>query len=220
MVILLKNEGNQVINPPKHFESMSNFEHIIHLAQDTKTVLPPDGFTKQVMDSLPPGSHTAESKLLKLFSLPFKKQVFQAWIEVETEAECAFCFLLAGFFYFIMGVVMAHGLAAINSPNLISRLVMLQPAIAFASSFVFMVLGVTMLKKMFSVIKIAHFMTLLYIGFSIFNAIVIQMAPQNPFTVIGTLFLTTGAVLLGVFLAVIVHKYKEMVAYDENFIRS
>ena len=207
-----------MINPPKRFENMRNFELIIHIAQDTKAVLPPDGFTKQVMEQLPPGLHTAESKLLKLFSLPFKKQVFQAWIEVETEAECAFCFLLAGFFYFIMGVVMAHGLGAINSPNHVSQLVMLQPVIAFASSLVFIVLGVIMLKKMVSVIKIAHFMTFLYIGFSIFNAIVIQMAPQSPFTVIGTLFLTTGAVLLGVFLAVIIHKYKEMVAYDENFI--
>ena len=61
-------------------------------------------------------------------------------------------------------------------------------------------------------------MTLLYIGFSIINAIVIQLAPQSPFTVTATLFLTTGAVLLGVFLAVIIHKYKEMVAYDEIFI--
>jgi len=209
-----------MLNPPKKFENLRKFEHIIHLAQDTKAVSPPDGFTKKVMQSLPPGSYATESNFLKLFALPFKKQVFQAWIEVETDAECAFCFLMAGFFYFIMGVVMSHGLRTVGSPGHISEFVMFQPAIAFVSSFVFIVLGVIMLKKMISVIKIAHFWTILFIGFSIFNSIVIQMAPQNPFNVIGTLCHTTGAVLLGIFLAVIVHKYKEMVAYDENFIRS
>ncbi|MBT8356168.1 MAG: hypothetical protein KJO61_00215 [Deltaproteobacteria bacterium] len=207
-----------MLTPPKQFENSTKYEHIIQLAQDTRAVLPPDGFTRQVMENLPPGSHSAKSKFSKLLSRPFKKQVFQAWIEVETEAECAFCFLLAGFFYLIMGVVMAHGLDVIGRPNQISPLVMLQPAIAFASSFVFIILGVSMLKKIFSVIKIAYFMTLLYIGFSIFNAIVIQLTPQSPFTVTATLFLTSGAVLLGVFLTVIIHKYEEMVAYDEIFI--
>ena len=209
-----------MLNPPKQYENLIKFEHIIRLAQDTKAVSPPDGFTEKVMGSLPPGSHVAESKLLKLFYLPFKKQVFQAWIEVETDAECAFCFLMAGFFYFIMGVVMSHGLRAVGSPGHISEFVMFQPAIAFASAFIFIALGVIMLKKMISVIKIAHFWTILYIGFSIFNSIVIQMAPQNPFNIIGTLCHTAGAVLLGIFLAVIVHKYKEIVAYNENFIRS
>ncbi len=199
---------------------MRKFEHIIRIAQDTNAVSPPEGFTTKVMESLPPGSQVTESKLLKLFSPPFKKQFFQGWIEVETDAECAFCFLMAGFFYFIMGVVMSHGLRAVGGFGHISEFVMFQPAIAFASSFVFIVLGVIMLKKMISVIKIAHFWTILFIGFSIFNSIVIQTSPQNPFTVFGTLCHTTGAVLLGIFLAVIVQKYKETVAYDENLIRS
>ncbi|MCP4369322.1 MAG: hypothetical protein GY797_14585, partial [Deltaproteobacteria bacterium] len=114
----------------------------------------------------------------------------------------------------------SHGLRAVGGAGHISEFVMFQHAIAFASSFVFIVLGVIMLKKMISVIKIAHFWTILFIGFSIFNSIVIQTSPQNPFTVFGTLCHTTGAVLLGIFLAVIVQKYKETVAYDENLIRS
>jgi hypothetical protein len=207
-----------VLNPPKSFENMENFKQIIHLAQNTEAVSPPDDFTERVMQRLPPGSYANKPKFSKLFSRPFKRQVFQTWIEVETEADCALCFLLAGFFYFILGLVLSYGLRVINSPNHISELVMFQPVIAFASSFGFSALGVIMLKIKFSVIKIAHFMIILYIGFSIFNSIVIQLAPHNPFTVMGTLCLTAGAVLLGVFLAIIVHKYKEMVVYDETFI--
>jgi len=218
--LFTKNEGDKVLNPPTQFENMKKYEHIINLAQNTKAVSPSGGFTDKVMENLPPGSHAAESKLLKLLFLPFKKQVFQAWIEVETGAECAFCFLMAGFFYFIMGIVLAFGLKTTVGITPVSGMVMLQPQIAFATAFVFITLGIILLKQSIFAIKMAHFWIFLYIGFSILNSIVIQMAPGNPFSLIGMLCLTTGAVLLGFFLAVIVHKYKEMVAYDENFIRT
>jgi hypothetical protein len=84
-----------MLNPPKQFENMKKFEHIINLAQNTKAVSSPDGFTEKVMENLPPDTHAVDSKLLKLFSLPFKKHNFRTWIEVETDAECAFCFLMA-----------------------------------------------------------------------------------------------------------------------------
>jgi len=214
--LLIKNEGNRVLNPPKHFENMKKFEHIIHLAQDAKAVSPPDGFTKQVMESLPPGSHVTESKLSKLFFRPFKKQVFQAWIEVETDAECAFCFLMAGFFYFIMGIVLALGLKTMGGHVHVSGWVMLQPQIAFVSAIVFISLGIFLRKKSMLAIKMAYCSIIIFIGFSVFNSIGIQMAPGNPFTAAGMLCLTAGAVLLGIFLSVIVHKYKEMI-FMESF---
>ena len=205
-----------MLKPPKRFENMKKYEHIINLAQDARAAFPPDGFTEKVMESLPPGPHPAESKLLKLFSMLFKKHNFRAWVEVETDAECAFCFLMAGFFYFIMGIVLAVGLKTTVGIAPVSGMVMLQPQIAFATAFVFITLGIILLKQSILAIKIAHFWIFIYIGFSILNSIVIQIAPGNPFSVIGMLCLTTGAVLLGFFLAVIVHKYKEMV-FVESF---
>jgi len=209
-----------MLNPPKQFENMKKYEHIINLAQDTKAISPPDGFSEKVMENLPTDPNAAESKLLELFSLPFKKHNFREWIEVETNGECAFCFLMAGFFYFIMGIVLSVGLKTTVSIAPVSGMVMRQPQIAFVTAFVFIALGIILLKQSILAIKIAHFWIILYIGFSIFNSIVIQIAPGNPFSVIGILCLTTGAVLLGFFLAVIVHKYKEMVAYDEDYIRT
>ncbi len=209
-----------MLNPPKQFESMQKFEHIIHLAQDAKAVLPPDGFTEKVMENLPAGPYAAGSKLLRLFLRLFQNINFRAWIEVETDAECAFCFLMAGFFYFIMGIVLALGLKTMGGHAHVSGWVMIQPQIAFASAIVFIFLGIFLRKKNMLAIKMAYFWTILYIGFSVFNSIGIQMAPGNPFTAAGMLCLTAGAVLLGIFLAVIVHKYKEMLVYDEDFIRN
>ena len=203
-----------MLKPPKDFENMKKYKNIINLAQDARAVFPPDGFTEKVMENLPPGQYAAESKLLKLFSLFFKKHNFRAWIEVETDVECAFCFLMAGFFYFIMGIVLAFGLKTTVSIAAVSGMVMLQPQIAFATAFVFIALGIVLLKQSILAIKIAHFWIFLYIGFSILNSIGIQMAPGNPFSVIGMLCLTTGAVLLGFFLAVILHKYKIILAYE------
>ena len=195
---------------------MKKFEHIIQLAQNAKAVSPPDGFTEKVMENLPADSYVARSKMLRLFLLPFQNLNFQVWTEVETDAECAFCFLMAGFFYFIMGIVLAVGLKTTVSIAPVSGMVMLQPQIAFVTAFVFIALGIILIKQSILAIKIAHFWIILYIGFSILNSIVIQMAPGNPFSVIGMLCLTTGAVLLGFFLAVIVHKYKAML-FMESF---
>jgi len=205
-----------VLNHPKQFENMKKYEHIINLAQDAKAFSPPDDFTERVMESLPPGSHVAQSKLSKLFFRPFKKEVFQAWIEVETDAECAFCFLMAGFFYFIMGIVLSLGLKTMGGHVHVSGWVMIQPQIAFASAIVFVSLGIFLSKKSMLAIKMAYSWTIIYIGFSVFNSIGIQMAPGNPFTAAGMLCLTSGAVLLGIFLSVIVHKYKDML-FMESF---
>jgi len=192
-----------MLNPPKQFENMKKFEHIIHIAQNTKAVSPPDGFTEKVMENLPDGPYVAWSKLLRLFLLPFQNLNFRVWTEVETDAECAFCFLLVGFFYFIMGVVLVLGLKTMGSHIHVSGWVMFQPQIAFASAIVFISLGIYLRKKNMLAVKMAYSWTIIYIGFSVFNSIGIQMAPGNPFTVAGMLCLTAGAVLLGTFLAVI-----------------
>jgi len=205
-----------MLNPPKQFENMKKFEHIINLAQNTKAVSSPDGFTEKVMENLPPDTHAVDSKLLKLFYLPFKKHNFRTWIEVETDAECAFCFLMAGFFYFIMGLVLSLGLKTMGGHVHVAGWIMIQPQIAFASAIVFISLGIFLRKKSMLAIKMAYSWTIIYICFSVFNSIGIQMAPGNPFTATGMLCLTTGAVLLGIFLAVIVHKYREML-FMESF---
>ena len=114
---------------------------------------------------------------------------------------------------------MALGLKNMGGHVHVSGWVMLQPQIAFVSAIVFISLGIFLRKKNMLAIKMAYSWTIIYIGFSIFNSIGIQMAPGNPFTVAGMLCLTAGAVLLGLFLAVIVHKYKDMVVFDEDFIR-
>ena len=195
-------------DPHEQFENMKKFERIIYLAQNTTAVSPPEGFTEKVMENLPSGPQYAGSKLLNFFSLAFKNHNFKAWIEVETEEECAFCFLMAGFFYFIMGIVLFLGLKTIGNNIPVSGWFMLQPQIAFGSAFVFISLGFILRKRSIFAIKMAYSWTIIYIGFSVFNSIGIQMAPGNPFTTAGMLCLTAGAVLLGFFLAVIVHKYK------------
>lgn len=205
-----------MLNPPKQFENMKKFEHIIHIAQNTKAIFSPDGFTKKVMENLPPGPHASGSKLVKLFLLPFQNLNIRSWLEVETVSECAVCFLMVGFFYFVMGIVMALGLKTMGGQPHVSGWIMIQPQIAFASAIVFIFLGVFLLKKRMFAIKLAYGVTILYIGFSVFNSAGIQMATGNPFSAAGMLCLTSGAVVLGIFLAVIVHKYKEII-FMENF---
>ena len=75
---------------------MKKFEHIIRIAQNTKAVSLPDGFTEKVMENLPNVPHTFGSKLRGLLLLPLQHLNIRSWIEVETVAECAVCFLMVG----------------------------------------------------------------------------------------------------------------------------
>ncbi|MDY6792920.1 MAG: hypothetical protein SWH54_16770 [Thermodesulfobacteriota bacterium] len=195
---------------------MKKFEHIIRIAQNTKAVSLPDGFTEKVMENLPPGPHTSGSKLREFLLLALQKLNLRSWIEVETVAECAVCFLMVGFFYVIMGIVMALGLKTMGGQSHVSGWIMIQPQIAFASAIVFIFLGILLFKKRMLAIKLAYGTAILYIGFSVFNSAGIQMATGNPLSAAGMLCLTSGAVLLGVFLTVIVHKYRGIMLM-ENF---
>ena len=66
-----------------------------------------------------------------------------------------------------MGIILAFGLKTTVSIAPVSGMLMLQPQVAFATAFVFIALGIILLKQSILAIKIAHFWIILYIGFSI-----------------------------------------------------
>ncbi|MGD2272705.1 MAG: hypothetical protein PVI06_20075, partial [Desulfobacterales bacterium] len=64
-----------------------------------------------------------------------------------------------------------------------------------------------------SAVKIAQVGSIIYIGFSVFNAIGIQRAPGNPFSAAGLICFGGGTLLLGLFLIIIVQKCRSKWAH-------
>jgi hypothetical protein len=191
---------------PEDFENQEKFKSIILQAQNSSSVPVPDDFTAKVMDRI---STKPQHKKLKIGDglVQACKNVHpKDWTKLADESECAWCFLLAGFFYFILGIVLQGGLNMLQTRIMLAPWVTFQPQIAFITAFGFMALGLILLKKSKFAIKIAQVGSILYIGFAVINGIGIQATPGNPFNVAGMFCYTGGAILLGLFLVVNLQK--------------
>ena len=191
---------------PEDFENQEKFKSIILQAQNSSSVPVPDDFTARVMDRISTDPQHKKLKIGDRLVHACKTVHPKDWTELADESECAWCFLLAGFFYFILGIVLLGGLKTLQTGIMLAPWVTFQPQIAFITALGFMALGMILLKKSKFTIKIAQVGSILYIGFAVINGIGIQAVPGNPFNVAGMFCYTGGAILLGLFLVVTLQK--------------
>ena len=192
---------------------MDEYRDIIDIIKDAPRVRPPDDFTERVMSRLPalqPGIWSRTKKSL-LRPRQTNLDMARALTGAATRVECSFYFIMAGFFYFIVGIVLAIGFKGFSSKIAASEWITLQPQIAFIMAVGFIVLSICLLKKSMIAIKVAHLSILIFVGFLIINGITIQMAFRTPVTMVClTGFIGIG-VLMGAFLAIMLEKYRTRV---------
>jgi hypothetical protein len=203
---LKKNDsGHPTPQLPDNFESQERFKHIIPLLKNASQLPVPHNFTANVMNLLPIQKHSdAYIRMLKGFG----KINIRMWTDVADATECALCFYLAGFFYFILSMVLIIGLKALETQTPLAVWIIIQPQLALLNALGFAALGIILGKKSASAIRIAQVGTIIYIGFTVFNGLGIQKTPGNPFNAAGLLCFVGGALLLGVFLLVVLQKYQ------------
>ncbi len=197
--------GNPTPRLPDNFESQERFKHIIPLLKNASQLPVPPNFTANVMDRL------AARKRLSPYVSPFEgfgKINIRMWTDVADATECALCFYLAGFFYFIMSMVLIIGLKALGTQAPLAVWIIIQPQLALLNALGFAALGIILVKKSASAIRIAQAGTIIYIGFTVFNGLGIRKTPGNPFNAAGLLCFVGGALILGVFLLVVLQKYQ------------
>jgi hypothetical protein len=190
---------------PDNFESQERFKPIIPLLKNASQLPVPHNFTANVMDRL--AARQRLSPYVRTIE-GFRKINIRMWIDVADATECALCFYLAGFFYFILSMVFIIGLKALGTQAPLAVWIIIQPQLALLNALGFAALGIILVKKSASAINIAQVGTIIYIGFTIFNGISIQKTPGNPFNAAGLLCFVGGALILGVFLLVVLQKYQ------------
>jgi RNA polymerase sigma-70 factor (ECF subfamily) len=197
--------GHSTPRLPDNFESQERFKHIIPLLKNASQLPVPHNFTANVMDRL-----TVRKRLSPYVRMleGFGKINIRMWTDVADATECALCFYLAGFFYFILSMVLIIGLKALGTQAPLAVWIIIQPQLALLNALGFAALGIILAKKSASAIRIAQAGTIIYIGFTVFNGLGIQKTPGNPFNTAGLLCFVGGALLLGVFLLVVLQKYQ------------
>ena len=189
------------------FESFDEFQSVISLAKSAVTVEPPKGFTQNVMSRIgaadPNPNITSNWNRLKF---GFKNLTLPA-----SGTEIAFCYFLAGFFYLVLGAVSYIGLKHIDPRMSMSVWIMFQPQIALATAAGLVLMGCVLFKVGEKAFRIVYSGTIVYLLFSLFNGIRIHETIVGPFQLPAILCFVGGSVILCLFLATILHRYRRQI---------
>jgi len=203
------NTNGDPAQAPDSFETFEKFAPIIALAKASESVEPHPGFTRRVMSKIAP---TTEEHAQSRRCYPRRGTtgiLFKNLTHAASGADIALCFFLAGFFYLILGIVIFVGLKSFELRLSAAGWIMLQPRIAFVTAGLLGALGLILMIKGLSGVRIAHMGVIGYILISVFNGIRLHMAPTSPFNWAGILCFVGGSILLGLFLAATVQKYRQ-----------
>jgi hypothetical protein len=186
---------------------MDEYKDIVNIMTQTPPVRPPEDFTSKVMTRIPDFRPGICLSIREALFRPRTAHMLNGLGGAPTRSACSLYFVLAGFFYSIVGIVLVAGFEKIGGEIFLARWIKLQPQIAFVTAFVLILLGVFLLKRSTVVIKTAHLAILIYTGFVIINGIALQMALHIPAAMVVILWFMGGGVLMGVFLANVLQKY-------------
>ena len=178
-------------------ENWEQFRDLTEIMENAPQKQAPDNFTSKVIEMLPEEKERAQSFFFGRF---FPTNLSFGFRNTVTKTECAFYFLLTGFFYFILGLIMMIGLslpAIIQNNGWLS----FQPLFGLLLAAELTAIGTVLHKKGDSAIRIVRVGTLLYAALIIFNFWIGTLYIQHAATIFFiAVFSMTGlifAVLLG-----------------------
>jgi len=197
----------------KEDENWKKFGDLIEIIEKTPPKQAPDHFASGVMARL---SESAEMSRSFGFSKLFTLTHAMGLEKHVTKTECAFYFLLTGFFYFILGLIMMIGLplpAIMQNNSWLS----FQPVFGLLLSAELTILGIGIYKKGESSIRFVRVGTVLYAALIILNCWIgtfyIQFTKGFLFV---AAFSMTGLVL-AIFLGLAIEHYHPENLYSEAY---
>ena len=135
---------------------------------------------------------------------PWRNKAFSG---LEHASSCPLWFIMAGFCYMVLGVVLYFGLSRAGADFALARWVAMQPQVAFVVGGIFFILGLSLIHGKLIAVKTAKFFVLIYMGFVIINGIGMQSKIGLPATATLFLFYIGCGVALGFFLQETIRRY-------------
>ena len=189
---------------------MDEYTDLTDIMKETPAVQPPPDFTQRVMGRIPdlkPGIwFGVRQVLLQPRESSFNLRRTLKGSGSVTNKECSFYFLMTGFFYLIMGIILMIGLKGTMSEMAVAQWIRLQPQIALITALWLIILGIALIMDGNFAVKAAKLGTLFYIGFAILNGLAIQVVLRASYAGIFILSFVGASVLMGILLAVAIQK--------------
>jgi len=185
----------------KQDENWSQFSDLIKIIENSEKKQAPENFTPHIMARISEVKETDKSLSLRN---SFATKFDFGFNAAVTRAQCAFYFLITGFFYFVLGFIMMIGLplpVVMQNNGWLS----FQPVFGLLLAAELIVLGIVIYKKGESAVLFARLGTVLYAALIILNCWIgtFYIQPATALLFIGV-FSMTGlvlAVLLGLAVA-------------------
>ncbi|KPJ76750.1 MAG: hypothetical protein AMJ54_10445 [Deltaproteobacteria bacterium SG8_13] len=207
-------EAEEPADALPNFEAQQAFGRVIEQLRAEPAAEPAADFTLRVMAGI--SEVQSEMTDAATAARQLKKRtasLLRYLTETPSLSDIALCFLLAGFFYFLLGVIFFLGIQNLEPLPETAGWLRLQPQVAMLTAGVLGTLGLLLLLVAGGfALRLARLGTIAYIGFSVFNGIWISLENTGPFTPIGLLCFTAAPVLLGLFLAASLQRYHRRAA--------
>ncbi len=188
---------------------MDDYQDIINTLKGLSRVEPPPDFTRRVMDALETRQRVSQEETKAVLPI-LTKQPANGF---ELGKSCPFWFVMAGFCYVSLGIILFIGLGRVGDDVTLARWVVMQPQIAMTVGCIFLALGILLVHGKEIVVKAAQLSVLLYIAFVVINGVGMQIKLGVPGAVMLFLFYIGCGVALGFFLQEAVHRYQQQLKH-------
>lgn len=166
---------------------MTMTEQIEKKLLSARKVTPPQDFTSLVMNRVLKNGENRQPE----------SHLFNRLRPTDYPTECSLCFLLAGFYYLIIGVVIMIGFENVLSMGTMGDWIRYQPLITILTALYLIGLGVFSLTRPQSGTKVTTPGILLFLGFVILNALLVRNAAPYPYSLIFLITLSVSGIVMG-----------------------
>lgn len=185
-------------------EKLARFRDLTEIMAKAPRQETPEGFTARVMSRLPEGEATVPRlSFRRLFRMPvFATDLTFGFRRPVAKTECAFYFLLIGFFYFVLGIILMIGLKPMTASLPVTGWLGIQPAFSLLTALCLIAIGVGLYLDGDRAVWVARIGTLLYAVLVILNGWIGIVSTHVPVAIfIAVIFSVTGlgmVALLGI----------------------
>jgi len=193
-------------------ENFEEYRDLVQLMRAAPKISTSSLLTEKVLDQVPGKKYerTLESRF-KLFYYnmsgagirSFREQIFV----VSNRDECSFCFFITGYFYLGIGLVLLAGLKATGLSTFYEmNWIGFQPQITIGASIWLLVLGMVILMRGKTAMKVAKYAMFLYTSLIVFNGVMMWPYLRAPFVGIVVTGFVSASLVIAAMLALAVER--------------
>jgi len=185
-------------------EKLARFRDLTEIMAKAPRQETPDGLTGRIMARLPERKATVR----RLFRTPvFATDLTFGFRRPVAKTECAFYFLLIGFFYFVFGIILMIGLKSMTANLPVTVWLGIQPAFSLLTALCLIAIGVGLYVDGDTAVRVARIGTLLYAVLIILNGWIGIVSTHVPVAAFFSTTFSTAGVMMAAFLGIAVKHY-------------